>query len=99
MNRMMSLIGSAKGCKFRLTDPSVTTFHASLLRTATGLWVVDLKGDRSISINSEPVRFGPLADGDMLGIGRYQMRIRCREARPGAPDTREKTSSGLPARR
>ena len=41
MNRVMSLIGSAKGCKFRLTDPSVSAFHASLLRTPTGLWVVD----------------------------------------------------------
>lgn len=33
MHRVMSLIGSAKGCKFRLTDPSVSAFHASLLRT------------------------------------------------------------------
>jgi pSer/pThr/pTyr-binding forkhead associated (FHA) protein len=99
MNRVMSLIGSAKGCKFRLTDPSVSAFHASLLRTAAGLWVVDLRGGRSISINSEPVRFGPLADDDVLGIGRYRMRIRCRESRPGARDSAGKTSSGLPAHR
>jgi pSer/pThr/pTyr-binding forkhead associated (FHA) protein len=99
MNRVMSLIGSAKGCKFRLTDPSVSAFHASLLRTAAGLWVVDLRGGRSVSINSEPVRFGPLADEDVLGIGRYRMRIRCRESRPGARDSAGETVSGLPAHR
>jgi pSer/pThr/pTyr-binding forkhead associated (FHA) protein len=98
MNRVMSLVGSAKGCKFRLTDPSVSMFHAGLLRTPTGLWVVDLRGGRSISINSEPVRFGPLSDGDVLGIGRYRIRLRCREPRAGAHDPDREVSSGLPAR-
>jgi pSer/pThr/pTyr-binding forkhead associated (FHA) protein len=93
MNRVMSLIGSAKGCKFRLTDPSVSAFHAGLLRTPSGLWVVDLRGDRGLTVDGEPVRFGPLADGDVLGIGRYRMRIRCREA-PGRA-----TAAGLPAPR
>ncbi len=76
MNRVISLIGSARGCKFRLTDPSVSAFHASLLRTPTGLWVVDLRGGRSLSINAEPIRFGPLVEGDVLGIGRYRIRVR-----------------------
>jgi len=99
MNRMMSLIGSAKGCKFRLTDPSVSAFHAGLLRTPTGLWVVDLRGDRSISIGVEPVRFGPLADGDVLGIGRYRMRVHCRESRAAASEPDRAASVGLPAHR
>ena len=97
MNRMMSLIGSAKGCKFRLTDPSVSAFHASLLRTPSGLWVVDLRGDRSISIDAEPVRFAPLADGDVLGIGRYRMKVRCRESRAAAAEFDRPGSVGLPA--
>ena len=98
MNRVMSLIGSAKGCKFRLTDPSVSAFHASLLRTPTGLWVVDVRGGRSITVNAEPVRFGPLSDGDVLGIGRYRMRIRCREPRVVDEEPSGEVSYGLPAR-
>jgi pSer/pThr/pTyr-binding forkhead associated (FHA) protein len=100
MNRVMSFIGSAKGCKFRLTDPSVSAFHASLLRTPTGLWVVDLRGDRSISVNSEPIRFGTLSDGDVLGVGRYRIRLRCRESRPEVEvrDPARELPSGLPAR-
>ena len=99
MNRVMSLIGSAQGCKFRLTDPSVSAFHASLLRTPTGLWAVDVRGGRSISINSEPVRFGPLADGDVLGVGRYRMKVRCRGSRIGEHDPARESSAGLPAHR
>ncbi len=98
MNRVMALIGSAQGCKFRLTDPSVSPFHASLLRTPDGLWVVNLRGGRSISVNAEPVRFGYLSEGDVLGIGRYRMQVRCRETRAAAGRERE-AAPGLPARR
>jgi pSer/pThr/pTyr-binding forkhead associated (FHA) protein len=112
MHRVMSLIGSAKGCKFRLTDPSVSAFHASLLRTPAGLWVVDLRGNRSITVNAVPVRSSPLADGDVLGIGRYRIRIQCRDrdegvegvvaagSAPGAPTTTlARRNSASPPRR
>ena len=79
MRRVMSLIGSAKGCKFRLTDPSVSVFHASLVRTPGGLWVVDLRGGQSITVNAVPVRASVVVDGDVLGIGRYRIRVRCRD--------------------
>ena len=78
VHRVMSLIGSASGCKFRLTDPSVSRFHASLLRTSAGLWIVDLLGHSGISVNEKPVRFDRLADGDVVRIGRYQIRVQCR---------------------
>jgi pSer/pThr/pTyr-binding forkhead associated (FHA) protein len=78
MRRVMSMIGSAKGCKFRLTDRSVSAFHASLLRTPAGLWAVDLRGGQSIGVNGEPMRSSELVEGDVLSIGRYRIRIRCR---------------------
>ena len=76
VRRVMSLIGSASGCKFRLTDASVSRFHGSLLRTSAGLWIVDLLGQSGIAVNEVPVRFSRLADGDILRIGRYQIRVR-----------------------
>jgi pSer/pThr/pTyr-binding forkhead associated (FHA) protein len=100
VRRVMSLMGSASGCKFRLTDPSVSRFHGSLLRTASGLWIVDLLGQGGISVNDRPVRFGPLADGDVLVVGRYQMRVHCRSthehAANGSTDDRARPRS--PAR-
>jgi pSer/pThr/pTyr-binding forkhead associated (FHA) protein len=78
VRRVLSLIGSASGCKFRLTDPSVSRFHGSLLQTPAGLWIVDLLGQKGITVNNVPARFSRLVDGDVLKIGRYQIRIRCR---------------------
>jgi pSer/pThr/pTyr-binding forkhead associated (FHA) protein len=78
VHRVMSLLGSATGCKLRLADPSVSRYHASLVRTAAGLWVVDLLGQSGITVNSAPVRFSRLEDADVLEIGRYQVRIQCR---------------------
>lgn len=77
VHRVMSLLGSASGCKLRLADPSVSRFHASLVRTPMGLWVVDLLGQSGITVNSAPVRFSRLEDADVLEIGRYQIRVQC----------------------
>ena len=84
VHRVLSLLGSASGCKFRLTDSSVSRFHGSLLQTSGGLWIVDLLGQKGISINDVPVRSSRLADGDILRIGRYQIRIRCRPRTQGS---------------
>lgn len=78
MNRVMSLIGSAGGCKFRLADPSVAPFHCSMIRTPLGLWAVDLLGPDGIGVNDTLVRHALLADNDVLKIGRYRIRICCR---------------------
>ena len=83
MNRVMSLIGSASGCKFRLADSSVSPFHCSLLRTPLGLWIVDLLGPDGISVNDAPVRYVLLATGDVLRVGRYRIRVRIRFASRG----------------
>ena len=76
VHRVLSLIGSASGCKFRLTDSSVSRFHGSLLQTSAGLWIVDLLGQKGITINDVPVRCSRLVEGDIVRIGRYQIRIR-----------------------
>jgi len=89
MNRVMSLVGSASGCKFRLADPSVSPFHCSLLRTSVGLWIVDLLGSDGVAVNNASVRYALLADGDLVKIGRYRIRVRSRffddDMHPGPP--------------
>ena len=103
VRRVMSFIGSATGCKFRLTDASVSRFHASFLRTSAGLWIVDLLGQGGIAVNEVPVRFSHLADGDLLKIGRYQIRVRCWLGRQGSgnrlPDRASAKTFAQPRRR
>jgi pSer/pThr/pTyr-binding forkhead associated (FHA) protein len=98
VHRAMSLIGSAAGCKFRLTDPSVSRFHGSLLRTSAGLWIVDLLGHGGITVNGVPVRAGQLSDGDVLAIGRYRIRMHCRlqgqRTRDGSLDLNDAAMAG-----
>lgn len=78
VNRVVSLVGSAAGCKFRLSDPSVAPFHCSLVRTSAGVWVVDLLGSGGVMVNNVVVRHAPLADGDSMRVGRYRIRVRLR---------------------
>ena len=82
MNRVMSLIGSANGCKFRLADPSVSALHCSLLRTPLGLWIVDLLGPDGTGVNNTQVRYALLAPDDVVAVGRYRIRMRIRPAYP-----------------
>ncbi len=100
MNRVMSLIGSANGCKFRLADPSVSPFHCSLLRTPLGLWVIDLVRHDSTGINDIAVRYSLLGDNDVLRVGRYRIRIQSRFTRQNrkATDTSNgrRTTAALP---
>src|SRR5439155_95592 len=42
MNRKLALIGRLPECRVRLRDASVSSFHACLVLTPSGLWVVDL---------------------------------------------------------
>jgi pSer/pThr/pTyr-binding forkhead associated (FHA) protein len=96
MNRVLSLVGSAVGCKFRLADPSVSPFHCSLLRTSVGLWVVDLLGSDGVAVNNASVRYALLADGDLLKIGRYRIRVRSRFFEDDQPPDHLGATASLP---
>ncbi len=92
MNRVLSLIGSASGCKFRLADPSVSAFHCSLLRTPLGLWIVDLLGPDGICVNDAPVRYALLAANDVLKVGRYRIRMGIRFTSRGSDQSASEES-------
>jgi pSer/pThr/pTyr-binding forkhead associated (FHA) protein/anti-anti-sigma regulatory factor len=76
LRHMMTLVGRHRACKFHFDDESVSHMHASLLRTPLGLWVVDLLGRDGTNVNSKPVRFALVEDGDVITVGRYRMRVR-----------------------
>ena len=79
IRRVVSLLGTARRCKFRLADRSIEPFQCSLIRTSQGLFVVDLLGGEGVKVNDIPTRTARLNHGDMLEIGRYQIRVHYRD--------------------
>jgi hypothetical protein len=55
-------------------------FHASLVSTPKGTWVVDLLGPAGVYHNGEKIRCARLEDGDQLCIADFKMRVRCQPA-------------------
>ena len=74
----LSLIGRSAECQLVLTDNSISTYHASLVRTPLGIWVVDLLSREGVWVNGTRVRWAWLDDGDTMRIGRFTFILRYR---------------------
>jgi pSer/pThr/pTyr-binding forkhead associated (FHA) protein len=68
MRHVLTLVGSSPYCKVRLAAPGVAPYHCSLLRTAAGVWVVNL-GWGGVALNGSSIRAARLEDRDELQIG------------------------------
>ena len=99
LTRAVNLVGRSPLCRIRLEDDSVSRTHAALLRTTAGLWIVDLLGRGGVSINGHAARYGRLEPGDVLGVGRFQLRLRAGSGSEARPDdaTWSPDPVGLPA--
>ncbi len=87
MDGRLALVGRSESCQIMLRDASVSRFHASLLRTSKGVWIVDLQSREGVVINGVRVKWAWLEDGDTVRIGQFSFILRY-EA-PPAPICRE----------
>jgi pSer/pThr/pTyr-binding forkhead associated (FHA) protein len=76
LSGVLTLLGRAPTCRLRLLDPAVSKFHCSLLRTPTGVWVIDLLGRGGIEVSGRRVRWQRLEHGDLLRVGPEVLRFR-----------------------
>lgn len=90
VKRAISLIGRAAPCAVKLNGPGVARFHAALVLTTAGLWVVDLLGElespwsSGVLVDGVPVRFARLGTEEVLTIDRFHARARYEASgRPG----------------
>src|SRR5262249_40949708 len=74
----LSLIGRTAECQLALADDSISRYHASLIRTPRGMWVIDLLSREGVWVNGTRVRWAWLDDGDALRIGRFTFVLRYR---------------------
>jgi hypothetical protein len=75
MRHILTLVGSSPQCKVRLAAPGVSPFHCSLLRTVSGVWIVNLVGHEGVALNGSSIRAMKLGDGDNLKVGDVLIRL------------------------
>lgn len=76
MESRVALIGRSESCQVVLRDESVSRFHASLIRTTKGVWIVDLLAREGVSVNGVKVRWAWLDEGDQVRIGHFTFILR-----------------------
>ena len=72
----VAIVGRSDNCQLVLTDESISRYHAALVTTPCGLWVVDLLAREGVYVNNECMRWAWLADGDTLRLGRFTFILR-----------------------
>jgi hypothetical protein len=72
----VALVGRSEACHLVLGHESVSRFHASLVRTTKGVWIVDLLAREGVFVNGQSVEWAWLEDGDTVRLGRYTFVFR-----------------------
>jgi len=72
----LAMVGRSDHCQLVLTDDSISRFHAALVPTPSGLWVVDLLARDGVHVNGERIRWAWLADGDTIRMGQFTFILR-----------------------
>lgn len=75
VDRSLTLIGRGTQCKLRLDHPEIPTVLASLVRTPTSCWLINLTGHTSLRANDQPVAWQSLDMGDRVQFGRFQAEV------------------------
>jgi len=86
-------IGRSSECEIQLLDRYVSRTHAFLRKDSALFWTIqDLSSKQGIFVNGEKVTSWPLEGGDMIKIGRIELRVigekrpPKKKSAPGAPD-------------
>ncbi|QEH37834.1 FHA domain protein [Aquisphaera giovannonii] len=78
----LAMIGRSDRCQMVLSDESISRFHAALLRTSLGLWIVDLHSRTGVWVNGMQIRWAWLDQGDAIRVGRLTFTMRYPRSSP-----------------
>lgn len=72
----VTTVGRGKGVDIRLDDPSVSGFHAEIVRRGPYVYVVDMGLSRNgTRVNGRPIARRVLEDGDVISFGSARGRL------------------------
>ena len=75
VNRVMTLVGRASDCKIHLAGDDIALYHAYLVKTAAGLWVVDMLARGGTKVNGRKIRVALLNEGDDVLMGKFSIGV------------------------
>lgn len=76
MPQCIAIAGRASACAIRAADERLSTFHCSFIKTANGVWVVDLLSEGGTRVNGALARAARLRDGDIVRAGPLTVVVR-----------------------
>jgi hypothetical protein len=79
MTRRLVLVGRDPSVRLRLRDRSVSRFHAALVGTPQGVWVVDLLSREGTWVNGSRTPCARLMSGDRVRFGCYDLDVQTGE--------------------
>ncbi|HET7540893.1 MAG TPA: FAD-dependent oxidoreductase [Polyangiaceae bacterium] len=89
-------LGQSPECQIPLADPSLSAFHAQLVRHDAGLYLRDLGSSSGTWVNGQCL-FGPhaLRDGDRIRVGQLELLFRSSALPPlSVPEAAQKSLAG-----
>jgi anti-sigma factor RsiW len=72
-----SRVGRSKECEIRIPSQSLSRVEARICATPDAIEITALHERQLLRVNGQPVRTGPLRDGDFVQIGGEHFQIRC----------------------
>jgi energy-coupling factor transporter ATP-binding protein EcfA2 len=74
------LVGRSEHNDLCLASPYLSRYHAAIVGTPEGYYVVDLNSVNGIQVNGNAVNRAVLYDQDILGIGPYRLKVQFHDA-------------------
>jgi pSer/pThr/pTyr-binding forkhead associated (FHA) protein len=79
--RVATLIGSREGCKLRLRHTQVSPAHLAIVNDGLSILAIDLISSRGTLLNGLKMEHERLADGDVLTVKPWELRVEIRQAK------------------
>ncbi|MBS0205377.1 MAG: hypothetical protein JSS49_20935 [Planctomycetes bacterium] len=75
VDRNLTLIGRGSHCKLRLDHPEIPCVLASLIRTESGCWLINLCRHDSLRVNEQKLLLESLDLGDVVQLGAFRAEV------------------------
>ncbi|CAM2006131.1 FHA domain-containing protein [Acanthopleuribacter pedis] len=73
-------IGRGNQCEISISDETVSTVHAEMVRDADGYTLLDHDSSNGTKVNGQAVKRSRIYDGDVVQVGRVSLRFEREEA-------------------